>query len=196
MLFLSHYLFTFIYLFTAILSLHFHPCFFCLFCTFPSLFRFADTYLHFQFLFNFTSIDHHFNLFSYLLFCYLFSDPSIFLSDFNFFLCISFWFFQSFSGLQTHVCIFRPYLFLHLFISILAFLLFISDPFSSDFFLYMYFPVSHYYHGMPIACFVFSSFVPIFIFTILSPSPFLPSHIYFHIFIFNFYIYSFQLLHL
>ena len=119
----------------------------------------------------------------------------MFLSNFNFFLDISFWFFQSFSGLQTHVCIFTLYLFLHLFVPILAFLLFISDPFSSLFFLYMYLPVSHYYHGMSITQFVFFFFVPIFIFTILSPSPFLPSHIYFHIFIFHIcHIFMFDLI--
>ena len=84
MFFLSHYLINcfHIYLFfTVILSLHFHPCFFCLFSTFSSLFRFADSYLHFQALFISTSVHYHFSLFSSLLFCYLFSDPSIFLSD-------------------------------------------------------------------------------------------------------------------
>ena len=60
---------------------YFHSCFLFIYSVhFSVFFRFADSCLHFQPLFIFTS-----SIFSYFLFCYLFSDPYIFLSDFDFF---------------------------------------------------------------------------------------------------------------
>ena len=63
---------------------YFHFCFLFIYSVhFSVFFRFADSCLHFQPLFIFTS-----SIFSYFFFCYLFSDPYIFLSDFDFFFCI------------------------------------------------------------------------------------------------------------